>query len=133
MFCYSTCDHSIIVLMHCVLPLFRVNWVEVNGTHYKKPCVLVTEVESEYPKFAKLMDVFVVDSKKVVFQVQPLQTVEFIPHFHCYVVEHSLCQSFVYVSVQSLFTHLPHHLRVLPGSIGTLCVVPRHHFVSLCD
>ncbi len=106
------------------------NWVEVDGVLYKKPCVLVTSMGLDHPNFAKLIHIFVLDSKKVIFQVQPLQTIEFNPHFHCFTVKQSPIEPYVFTFVQSLFSYLPHHLRVLPASFGNLCVVSGHFFVN---
>lgn len=110
--------------------ILRVNWVELNGVTYKTPCAFVTGMGLEHPEFAKLTDIFVVTSKRVIFCVQPLQTVEFCEHFHSFVVQNSPREPCVYVSPSSLLTFLPHHIRVLPGSMWSLCIVPRHHFVS---
>ena len=109
------------------------NWVEVDGTVYQKPCALITEMGLEHPTFAKLIDIYVVQTDKVFFQVQPLQTTEFYSHFHCYLVEEVFPKSSVSISVESLFSFLPHHIKVLPHTINTLCIVPRHHFINCTD
>ena len=90
--------------------------------------MLVSSGTGDYPVFGRLETIYVVNSKKVFFEVQLLETVEFCEHFHCFLVQITHTP-FVYVSSDSLLSPIPHHVRVLPGSIGTLCIVPLHHFV----
>ena len=48
-------------------------WVEINGTIYKKSCVLVIGSEDEFPVFARVTNIYV-SQGKVVFFVLELRT-----------------------------------------------------------
>ena len=122
-----------IVCAHCHPAYFtyRVNWVEVDGTMYRKPCALVLTVDEKAPTFGNLLDIYVVGSVSVYFKVQPFDTIEYNSHFHCFTVKYSEAATKI-LSCTSLFSFVPHHVRILPGTISTLCVVPRH-FLSIFD
>ena len=114
--------------------LHTVHWAEVDGVLYKKKCALVTGVGVEHPEFAQLEEIYVVNSKKVLFDLQPLETVNFNEHFHSFVVQPVLSHNpHVYLCKETLLSPIPHHVRVLPASIGTLCIVPKHHIVINCS
>ena len=121
----SWCPHS--------GPLFllsRVNWIDLDGILYKIPCSLVVrnkEVE-DFPTFGKLLDVYVADTK-VYFEVQEYKTVDFNSHFHCFIVQLSTVKQVV--CHDDLFCVHPHYVRLLPGTRGTQCIIPKYHFVSV--
>lgn len=98
---------------------------------YKKPCALVIrngDDSDDFPTFGKLQDIYIVDSK-VYFEVQDYTTTEFDSHYHCFHVQ--LTTSKHVISSDHLFYYYPHKVRLLPGSRGTHCVVPKHHFYVL--
>lgn len=107
-------------------PLFRVNWVNINGTLYKKPCILVLKME-DYPVFGKLLDIFKYNSS-VYFHVKVLKTESFDQHFHCFILEPST--SMLCIDQTELFSFVPLHPRIVPGMSPTLCLVPPHLFTN---
>lgn len=108
----------------CFVCLFRVNWADVNGTLYKKSCIVVLKME-EYPIFGKVLNIFECNSS-VIFEVQVFDTLAFNEHFHCFIVEAS--SSHLCVNHSALFSFLPHQLRIIPEQSPLFCLVPRHHF-----
>ena len=102
----------------------RVNWVDVDGTMYKKPCVLITRADEETPIFGKLLEIYIVN-QKVYLEVQEHSTTEFDHHYHCYNVQLTFTK---YVMCHNKL--LSHQVRWSPKGIGTLCVVPKHHIIS---
>lgn len=99
--------------------------MDVDGTLYKKPCAVLLKmnVDSELPSFGKVIHIFVVNSK-VFFYVQVLDSLYYDFHFHCYNI--IVSNQFITVDHTSLFSF---HLRVKPGTSGTLCIVANYHFV----
>ena len=94
---------------------------------YKLPCALVTKTDDDdpdYPTFAKLLSIYMVNNIPS-FHVQELKTKYFHKHFHCFVVE-SLARTFC-IGKHDLVTHLPHHIRYLPGYPGVTCIVPNFY------
>ena len=124
-FCFPNCAHCHNYASGLfIYSTYRVNWVEVDGTMYKKPCALLLTVDEEAPTFGKLLDIYVVGSVAVYFKVQPL---EYNSHCHCFIVKYSEVPAKI-LSCTSLFSFVPHHVRILPGTISTLCVVPKTFF-----
>ena len=109
---------------------FSVNWVIVDGIVYKKPCAVVIEL-GEDPVFAKLMGIYTTNFKDIHFDLMIFHTLEFDHHYHSYIVEPTSHTRTI--KPTDLAFHLPHHIRVLPKTTGTLCVVPPHHFVTNYD
>ena len=98
-------------------------------TTYKKPCALVLGMRDEWPVFGKLDEVYVLNSNSVYFNIQPLETIEYSSHFHCYIVKVSDSLTQI-VSHKSLFSFVP-HVRILPGSILLYqsIILLVHHFI----
>ena len=53
--------------------------MKVEGTTYKKPCALILNVENDYPLFATLENIFVVNSR-ILFYVTLLETLHYNEH-----------------------------------------------------
>ena len=105
---------------------YRVNWGEIDGTLFKKPCALVLKMDKDIPTFGKLLDIYMVNSY-VHFYVNVLETFNYLEHFHCFAVRTS---QKVIVRHEVLSSFLPHHVRTVPNK-GSLCVVPHHHFTGV--
>lgn len=106
---------------------FSVNWVTVDGILYKKPCAVVFEL-GEDPVFAKLLGIYTTNYKDIHFHLKLFHTLEFVHHYHAYIIEPT--SQTLTIKPSDFAYHLPLHIRVLPKSTGTLCVIPPHHFVS---
>ena len=111
----EVCCHNYISLY--TYNTYRVNWVEIDGTIYKLPSALIIKNQDnpDYSTFAKLLNLYVINN---------------IPFF-MYKYSFSLfcCCTSVCITQDQMLSHLPHHIRYLPGQPGTLCVVPRYYFV----
>ena len=93
---------------------------------YKKPCVLmVKDSDGEFPSFAKLHNVYVVNEVPQ-FHIELLVTDHFNQHFHCFIVKGTTRR--VCVKQDQLRTHITHHIRYLPGQQNAMCIVPKYYF-----
>lgn len=112
--------------------LCRTRWIRICGTLYKPSCVVVLGVEDDYPVFAEVKGLFVVNSLQPHFEIVKLKTIEFNSHHHFYVVErpsplHALC-----VTHKNLLDPHPLHLR-RASVCGHVClsVVVKHHILGI--
>ena len=124
----SPLNYALTCIIWLSLCLYRVKWVDIDGTMYKKPCALIIESENseeDYPTFAKVLDIYIVYSK-VFFELQKYTTLEFNSHFHCYEV--NLSTTTLVVCHTELFSFYTHVVRLLPGHSGTFCIVPKHYY-----
>ena len=103
------------VYVAIVIYSYRAKWVEVCGTTYKKPCILVIESEDDFPVFGRLSSVYTLDHKKIIFSVQMLHTHSFDPHFHSYRVNNTANTKFVLY--ENLLSYAPLHERLICGHI----------------
>ena len=70
-----------------VLPfLHRVNWVDIDGTIYKKPCALISKMGTYYLTYVKLLDIYITNSK-VYFYIQEMKTECFDDNYYYYVLK----------------------------------------------
>ena len=66
LFSSELCSHMHNMVILFSLCLYRVKWVDIDGTMYKKPCALIIESENsegDYPTFAKVLDIYIVNLK----------------------------------------------------------------------
>ena len=114
------------VIKTLIISLCSVKWVEVSGVVFRPSCALVLKIE-ESPEFGKVIKILVADSTKVYFEVEPLATLEFDDHFHCYVVSGSGTPTQT-ISYSCLQSPIPYHIRILPGTFSTCTIVGKHYF-----
>ena len=101
----------------------------MHGTLYKKSCTLVAKMDTDYPVFGKLLNIFVINYNEVYFEVQVLNTLEFNYHYHCFVLQKSSVKSTV--KYNNLFSFKPHHIRTMPVCHSIIhYIVPKYYFTS---
>lgn len=104
----------------------RTNWVKVSGTLYKKPCALLLGVTDDYPQYGKLQKVYILDSDRVAFYVQILETTSFNSHYHAYVVQGTSAHRVVlHCDLHSPFPSHVHSIKV--NTTVHQVVVPKYH------
>ncbi len=108
---------------------YRANWVKVTGTTYKPNSVVVLGVE-DYPKFGRVVAVYVVGANRILLHTEILQTHYFTNHYHGYVVEHLGSEQKMFC-LDDLYNPFPLHLRHLQYDGSTkLFVVPKYHICN---
>ena len=110
----------------CMWMVFnRPNWIKMMGQKYKPCCIIIMEVDDDYPKFAQIQHIFVANNK-ILFEVSVFDTISFCTHFHAYEVKKTSTKQIVYTNELSfLYTEtLRHHDH-------KHYVVVRHHIVGI--
>ena len=72
--------------MKYVGTLYRPNWIKMRGQKYKSSCIVIMQIDDEVPKFAKIENIFIVNSK-IVLEVNAFNTLSFCSHYHAYGVK----------------------------------------------
>ena len=72
--------------------LARPSWIKFSGYEYRSSdCYILMSVdEYKNPTFAKIMDIYLIDSNTVILSVRVHTTVHFYRHFHSYIIEPSM-------------------------------------------
>lgn len=97
----------------------------MTGQKYKPSCIIITEVDNDYPKFAQIQHIFVANDK-ILFEVSVFDTISFCTHFHAYEVEETSRKQTVYINELSfLYTETLRHCD------HKYYVVVRHHIVGI--
>ena len=91
--------------------------------HYTR-CLVpwFVKMDTDYPVFKKLLNIFVINYNEVYFEVQVLNTLEFNCHYHCFVVQMSSLKSTVKYN-NLFFSFQPHHIRTMPVLIQSYTVL----------
>jgi len=58
----------------------------MRGQKYKSSCIVIMQIDDEVPKFAKIENIFIVNSK-IVLEVNAFNTLSFCSHYHAYGVK----------------------------------------------
>ena len=88
-------------MLQLEIDYYRYNWVEIDGTTYKKPCTLVVKMKDGVQVFGKLLEVYEVNQEHLLF-VQLYNTQSFDHHLHAYTVQ------FKQPLITEAFSHLCH-------------------------
>lgn len=94
---------------------------------YKDLCAVVIAVEDDYPVFARVEGVYVVDGNRVLLQVCVFHTSHFDRHCHVYVIQKSHMLRLIDVQED---LHHPHPYSIRKLSIDNythLIIVPKYH------
>lgn len=99
-------------------------WVKVDGTLYKKPCIVVVKISEELlPIFGQLNEILLIRDE-VHFHLQLYNTVYYHEHYNAYVV--SLTTQYNTMNSKDLLSYLPLCVRNVNG-IDQKAVVLKHH------
>lgn len=99
-----------------------------NGLLYKPSCVLVLQIEDDYPVFGQLQSIYVVDSNAIFFSIQLYKTFDYNTHCHAYLV--SVTPTLKTIHFSSLYSVFPLVLRKLSVDDHLhRCVVVKHHLL----
>ena len=108
-----------------LLLTYRANWVKHDGITYRKPCALIKGIENDYPTFARLENIFIIDSR-ILFHVTTLKTVKFNTHLHAYVVTPSSVTDFILIT--QIHCHTPVHIhRVIMNDNAFSVIACKYH------
>ena len=106
---------------------FRANWVKVNGITYRPSNIIVLGVEDDYPKFGKVLAVYVVGANRILLDTEILLTEGHAHHFHGYTVRHSGSEHKL-LCLRDLYIPFPLDLRRVCYQGSTmLLVVTKYH------
>lgn len=92
---------------------FRISWVEVNGTTYKKGAVIVLGMDL-VPDFGMIDDIIVFNTDEIFFVCTAVLTISFDHHFNSYLVSPS--NDFCIVHQIHLHDHTPLSIYRLSNS-----------------
>ena len=84
--------------------LYRLSWVEVNGTKYKLGSVVVLD-NDELPKFGVVEDIIVFNTDKYHFVCSLLVTECFSHHFHAFQTSKQHPKKYFICKQTSLYDH----------------------------
>ena len=104
--------------------------MKVGGILYKRPCVLLLGVDDDYPLFGRLREIFILNSSRVFFYVDVMQTSLFLSHYHAYHITD--CTLDRVISLTNLYSPFAMHIHhIIVNSLSEQIVVPKYH-VSGC-
>ena len=93
----------------------------LNGTEYKTGAGIVYDMEDDLPRVGQITGIFVVNSNKVLFEVDCFDTY-YQSHFRCYVLQSLQSSKLVFVNELKLIN---------PLHIHSASALPGHRFVIL--
>lgn len=99
--------------------VLRISWVEVDGTKYRKGCVLVLESDL-VPLFGVVEEIHCV-SNQYYFVCKCLHTECFSPHFHAYKVTKNF-EELRYCTISDLSDHNPLSMYTLVSHQMYVCM-----------
>ena len=74
----------IIINFHFIF--YSLNWVKAEGHKYRKPCVLLADMDDDdYPIFVQFEEIFSISSN-IYFKLIPQTTVQYSTHYHAYII-----------------------------------------------
>ena len=100
----------------------------MNGQVYKQPCTLIIGVDDDYPVFGEVNSILVTSTTDIAFQVTVYETVDYVHHFHAYLVRNTAEKKVV--SLHSLVDHIPLHIMPITFSVDSFTkhvVVLKYH------
>ncbi len=117
------------ILMHNILLLFRARWVKIQGTEYREQCALLIAVEDDYPVFARVEDIYVIDGSRIVFQVCVFRTLTFCRHHHLFIISNThTCKL---VNADDLYHSFPFCIRQVSIDDCTQhAIIPKYHITG---
>ena len=101
------------------------------GVLYKSPCALLLGVDDDYPQYGRLIEIIIVNSSCIMFNVCVKKTVSFLSHYSAYCLSSS---SSIHRVIPLLELHSPfpiHIYHIVCSGIREQVVVPKWH-VSGC-
>ena len=108
----------------------RARWIKVAGVLYKSPCAVLLKLENDYPQYGQVIEILVVNSFCVMFNVCVMTTVSFLSHFNAYFVSPSPVHRVIPLS--KLHSPFPVHIyHVVCSGVTKQVVVPKFH-ISGC-
>ena len=126
-----TCTHSHThVHTHVHTHTHRARWIKVAGVLYKSPCAVLLKLENDYPQYGQVIEILVVNSFCVMFNVCVMTTVSFLSHFNAYFVSPSPVHRVIPLS--KLHSPFPVHIyHVVCSGVTKQVAVPKFH-ISGC-
>lgn len=103
----------------------RPNWIKMAGQKYKPCCIIIVEVDDDYPKFSQIQHIFVANDN-ILFEVSVFDTISFSTHFHAYEVNETSTKRLVYANE----LYFP-YTEILRHQDHKHYVVVRHHIVGI--
>lgn len=81
----------VLLKQNCHLFPYRVSFVEVGGTSYRKGSCIVHSFDEDIPIFASVIDIIVTASGDCLFILNPHIGNSYYPHFNAYEVQSETC------------------------------------------
>ncbi len=109
--------------------MFRARWVKVQGTEYREECAVLIAITDDYPVFARVEGIYVIDNNRVLFDVCILQTCTFCEHYHVYLVRSTHMHRLMHIEElhhQSVFCIR----QVTIDGCTKLAIIPKYHLTG---
>ena len=112
--------------------MYRVIWIQIQGTKYVEGCVVVLDSSEILPKFGIIISVLLIKPDEPCLVCELLKTQEFSTHFHSYVVPRDKPIPIVFCKPDELSDHHSlglYSLRFNHDSVPTNYIVPQYHLM----
>ena len=98
----------------------------MSGVLYKSPCAVLLGVDDDYPQYGRVIEITVVNSSCVMFNVCVMKTISFLSHYSAYCLSSSPVTRVIPLS--KLHSPFPVHVyHVLCSDVMEPVVVPKWH------
>ena len=112
--------------------MYRVTWIQIQGTKYVEGCITVLDSSEVLPKFGVIINVLLIKPDEPCLVCELLKTQEFSTHFHSYVVQRDKPIPIVFCKPDELSDHHSlglYSLRFNHDSVPTNYIVPQYHLM----
>ena len=112
--------------------MYRVTWIQLQGTKYVEGCVVVLDSTEILPIFGIIINILLIKPAEPYFVCEVLDTEKFSSHFHSFVVQRTKPIPIVFCKPDDLSDYHTlglYSLRLSHETVTTHYIVPQYHLM----
>ena len=112
--------------------MYRVTWIQLQGTKYVEGCVVVLDSSEILPTFGVIINVLLIKPDEPYFVCELLQTEKYSTHFHSFIIQRDKPIPIVFCKPDELCDHHTlglYSLRFNHDTVPTYYIVPQYHLM----